>query len=91
MNYETSLRSEGTLLLPQHVLRLRFRSSKGKRYEPRSVIGGRPVIDYVRIENAVAELCKRKHKYAPRVCKNREDGAICVAEFVNLEELAAGR
>lgn len=95
MSYETILSSDRTLWLPQHGLRLRFWSSKGKhycdRYEPRSVIGGRPVINYVRIENAVAKLRKRKHKYAPRVCKNREDGAICVAECVNLEQLAAGR
>lgn len=66
-------------------------SIDARRYEPRSVIRSRPVIDYVRIENAMAELCKCKHKDAPRVCKNREDGAICVAECVNLEELAATR
>ena len=60
-------------------------------YEPCGIIWGRPVIDYVRIENAVAKLCKRKHEDAPGVCKNREDGTICVAESINLEELAAGR
>lgn len=56
----------------------------------RSVIWGRPVIDNIRVENAMAELCKRKHEDAPRVCKDREDRAICVAEGVNCEELAAG-
>ena len=58
--------------------------------DTRGVIGGRPVIDYVRVENTVTELCKRKHEDAPRVCKDREDRAACVAKGVNCEELAAG-